>query len=337
MITYLFDFDGTIYDGDSSIDFFLFCLKKNKKIMLNIPKIILAIVLYKIKIINKTKMKEVYFSFLKKIKDIDILVEEFWNQNDHKIKKFFLQRKRNKDIIISASPYFLLSPISKKYNVKDLIASNVDKNTGKFLEENCLGKKKVEFLFKKYPKIKIKEMYSDSLKDGPLLELADKGYIVIKEDIYPYGSSIRKTLKKKKIINMYNDNQEIINYIIVGILTVIINLIIKWSLLFTIFDANNSFQLQTSVVLSWIGAVVFAYIANRIIVFKSKNKKVFKEIISFLSSRILTLLVEMGIMWFLFTLLQFEGDMVVLIWTILVQIIVIILNYIFSKLFVFKK
>jgi len=58
---------------------------------------------------------------------------------------------------------------------------------------------------------------------------------------------------------------------------------------------------------------------------------------SFLSSRIFTLLTKMGIMWFLFTLLEFKGDTVILILTVLVQILVIILNYIFSKLLVLKN
>lgn len=141
----------------------------------------------------------------------------------------------------------------------------------------------------------------------------------------------------KKIIELYKKYDEIINYLIVGGLTTIVSLAVKWGLLFTVLDASSAFQLQLSVVLSWIAAVTFAYVTNRIFVFKSKSKKIIKEVISFFGARGLTLLMEMLIMWFFVTLLKLDSDIWVLVWTIVVQILVIIFNYIFSKLFVFKK
>lgn len=141
----------------------------------------------------------------------------------------------------------------------------------------------------------------------------------------------------KKIINLYKKYEEIINYLIVGVLTTIVSLVVKWGLLFTILDPKNSVQLQVAVVISWIAAVMFAYITNRIFVFKSKSKKILKEITSFFGARLLTLGLEMLIMWFFVTFLKLNSDLWVLIWTMVAQILVIIFNYIFSKLFVFKK
>ena len=141
----------------------------------------------------------------------------------------------------------------------------------------------------------------------------------------------------KKIINLYKKYEEIINYLIVGVLTTVVSLVVKWGLLFTILDPKNSVQLQVAVVISWIAAVVFAYITNRIFVFKNKNKKILKEITSFFGARLLTLGLEMLIMWFFVTFLKLNSDLWVLIWTMVAQILVIIFNYIFSKLFVFKK
>ena len=140
-----------------------------------------------------------------------------------------------------------------------------------------------------------------------------------------------------KIIRLYKKYEEIINYLVVGVLTTVVSLVVKWGLLFTILDATNAFQLQVAVVTSWIIAVIFAYITNRIFVFKSKSKNILKEIISFFGARILTLGMEMFIMWFFVTLLELNSDLLVLIWTVLAQVLVIIFNYIFSKLFVFKK
>ncbi len=141
----------------------------------------------------------------------------------------------------------------------------------------------------------------------------------------------------KKIISLYRKYEEIINYIVVGGLTTLVSLVVKWGLLFTILDAKNAFQLQIAVVVSWIVAVIFAYVTNRIFVFKSKSKNILKEIVSFFGARLLTLGLEMLIMWFFVTLLKLDSDIWVLIWTMVAQVLIIIFNYILSKLFVFKK
>lgn len=141
----------------------------------------------------------------------------------------------------------------------------------------------------------------------------------------------------KKILEIYKKYSEIINYLIVGILTTVVSLITKWGLLFTVLDASVAIELQIAVIISWILAVTFAYITNRMFVFKSKNKNIIKEIISFFSSRLLTLGMEMIIMWFFVTFLKLNSDTWVLIWTLVVQVLVTIFNYIFSKLFVFKN
>lgn len=137
--------------------------------------------------------------------------------------------------------------------------------------------------------------------------------------------------------NIYYKNPEIWNYLIVGVLTTVVSLAIKWGLLFTILDAKNGFQVQVAVIVSWIGAVIFAYITSRIFVFKSKSKNYLKEISSFVLGRVATLLMEMFIMWFFVTLLKLNSDTWVLVFTLVCQVLVTIFNYILSKLFVFKK
>lgn len=141
----------------------------------------------------------------------------------------------------------------------------------------------------------------------------------------------------KRIQDLYKKYEEIINYLVVGILTTIVSLVVKWGLLFTILDAKSAFQLQIAVIISWIVAVTFAYVTNRVFVFKSKSSNILKEIVSFFGARLLTLAMEMVIMWFFITLLKLHSDTWVLIWTMVTQILITIFNYIFSKLFVFKK
>ena len=140
----VYDFDKTIYNGDSSVDFYLYCLKKNPLILMYLPIQLFAIILYKLKLKNKKYMKEKFFSFLKKINNVDKVVEEFWNKKRKKIKKWYLDQKKNTDIVISASPEFLLNPICKELKVNKLIASKVNKNNGKFESENCRGEEKVK-------------------------------------------------------------------------------------------------------------------------------------------------------------------------------------------------
>lgn len=141
----------------------------------------------------------------------------------------------------------------------------------------------------------------------------------------------------EKIKELYKKYKEIINYLIFGILTTIISLVVKWGLLFTILDQSNGIELQIAVVISWILAVSFAYFTNRKYVFESQNENKIKEFFSFIITRISTLLLEMFIMWFFVTLLKLNSDLWVIFFTILSQFAVVVGNYIFSKLFVFKK
>jgi len=141
----------------------------------------------------------------------------------------------------------------------------------------------------------------------------------------------------KRIKELYIKYKEIINYLIFGVLTTLVNLITKYILLFTILDPTNGFQLQIAIIISWIVAVIFAYFTNRRFVFESKNENKLKEFISFVVARIATLLLEMFIMWFFVTLLKLNSDLYVVIFTLVAQVAVVIGNYIFSKLFVFKK
>ena len=141
----------------------------------------------------------------------------------------------------------------------------------------------------------------------------------------------------KKIKELYIKYKEIINYLIFGVLTTLVNLITKYILLFTILNPTNGFQLQIAIIISWIAGVLFAYCTNRKFVFESKNENKLKEFISFVVARIATLLLEMFIMWFFVTLLKLNSDLYVVIFTLVAQVAVVIGNYIFSKLFVFKK
>ena len=336
----LYDFDGTIYDGDSGGDLVKFAIKKNPKFLLKAPKIIWAAMKFFLKIGTKEQAKNVIFSFLKDVKDVDAFVKEFWEKHEHKMKKFWTEKKdHSKDIIISASGYFWLKPIADKYKVKDLIATNVDPKTGEVIGKNCHGKQKVKLFYENYPKDIVNSMYTDSKADLPLIEEAKKGYLVKKDVVMPYYD-----YKPNPIVRfwnwgwgVYHKNEEIWNYLIVGLLTTIVCTGTKWGLYFTVLDVNKVLDAQLGVWISWIIAVIFAYFANRIAVFKSKNKNEFKEFVEFVGARVITLGLDMLLTWVFYNLIGLTSNTWVIITTIIIQTIITILNYIFSKIFVFKK
>ena len=143
----------------------------------------------------------------------------------------------------------------------------------------------------------------------------------------------------KKIWNLYKKYEEIVNYLVVGGLTTIVAIGSKLLLLATILDQTNGLELQIAEVISWFLAVTFAYVTNRIFVFKSKTSgsKCAREIFNFFKGRIVTQLIQMFIMWFFVTLLKLDSNVWVLVFTLVCQVMQIVLNYVISKLLVFKK
>lgn len=137
----------------------------------------------------------------------------------------------------------------------------------------------------------------------------------------------------KKIINLYKKYEEIINYIIVGGLTTVVSLGSYYICVLLFLDPKNGLELQIANIISWIAAVTFAYFSNRKFVFKSKNENILKEASKFYLSRVSTLIIDMLFMMIFVTLFTMNDKLAKL----LVQFIILALNYIFSKLFVFKN
>ena len=133
--------------------------------------------------------------------------------------------------------------------------------------------------------------------------------------------------------DFYYKHKEIINYLIVGGLTTVVSLTVYYACVLTILDPRDPVQLQVANILSWIAAVMFAYFTNRKYVFESRDPDIFKEGLKFFASRIGTLLMDMGTMFLLVTVLGINDKIAKLI----VQVIVTVGNYLFSKLLVFRE
>lgn len=136
----------------------------------------------------------------------------------------------------------------------------------------------------------------------------------------------------QKIKEYYTKYRELIVYLIVGVLTTIVSWI-AYAICTLVMDVTNPVLMQIAVILRWVAGVVFAYFTNRAYVFRSKNPNMFKEAVSFASSRVVTLFLDMFIMWLLPSVYH-VNDWIA---TFISAVLVTITNYIFSKFIVFRK
>ncbi len=136
----------------------------------------------------------------------------------------------------------------------------------------------------------------------------------------------------KKGIALYKKYEEIVNYLIVGVLTTVVSWL-AYGLCKLFMNVDNAVQMQAAVIIRWIAGVIFAYFTNRRFVFKSRNPNMLKEAFDFTTSRLVTLFLDMFVMWLLPTVFHMND------WvsTFISAVLVTVTNYIFSKFLVFRK
>lgn len=176
----VYDFDGTIYDGDCTLDFWFWCFRKYPGIIKSLPKVCWCAFRFKAGFVSREYFKECFYSFLKYVPDIDSEIELFWDDAQIKIEDWYLKKRNASDIVISASPEFLISEICNRLGIR-YIASKVNKEDGLLLGNNCRGQEKVKRYVEIFQDISlIDEFYSDSESDLPMAELAKSAYLVRK-------------------------------------------------------------------------------------------------------------------------------------------------------------
>mgnify|MGYP002626869687 CR=1 FL=1 len=174
----VYDFDNTIFRGDSTARFFAWSLRKCPRMLLDIPGQAFNGLLFILKLREKKAFKQRMLSFVRFHGDISAAVETFWSKEIERIKPWYRNAHREDDVIISASPEFLLRPACEKLGVRVVLASPVDPKTGVFHGENCHGEEKVRRLESVFQDAQIDSFYSDSLSDAPLAALAKRAFLV---------------------------------------------------------------------------------------------------------------------------------------------------------------
>ncbi len=182
----IYDFDNTIYNGDTNKDILLYSFKKHPfKVIKALNKTKKLERDYKRGLITFERVKEAMLSFLFEIEDLNGYIEKFVDSHMKNIKPWYLSRKTDYDIVISASYELWIIPFCKKLGIKYVLATKTDKD-GHIIGKNCKGEEKVKRLVSTIPNAQIVTSYSDSESDLPILNIAKTAYVVEGNKLIPY-------------------------------------------------------------------------------------------------------------------------------------------------------
>lgn len=182
----VFDFDNTLYMGESSLDFTLYMIRCNKRIILKLPKIFFHLIRYKLCIISKNEIENLINDSMKEIirdkNQILSLTADFWNKHNRKLNRNLIATISEEDAVISAGPRFLLEGISDRIGTANLICSEVDLDRKQIIYLN-FGENKVKEYRKKYGNVPPDSFYTDSYNDRAMMDISEKVYLVKKRKV----------------------------------------------------------------------------------------------------------------------------------------------------------
>lgn len=181
----VFDFDNTLYDGESTLDFYFYCVKHHPKLIRFVFVILYNLAKYKMLLITPTEFerlaKKYVGDFLFHCPNASELAEKFWQTHIKKLNSFYESVRGEDDAVISASFGFLLAPIMSKMGIKKYVCSEVDFETGK-VGELCFGANKTLLFNKYFPNEQIDDFYTDSLNDLPMMKMARGNVYLVKNN-----------------------------------------------------------------------------------------------------------------------------------------------------------
>jgi len=184
----IYDFDNTIFEGDSSVKFIKYSFLRHPLLLTwCFIKSFKECIKYLLKKSDFGIIKSELFSFVKYIKNFDEYMNKFVLKHEKYIKKFYLEQKKDDDVIISASFDFVVRPFCESLGIKHIIATNYDTKKGRIIGNNCKGKEKIVRFNKLFKNPQVQNAYSDSLSDIPMFEIAKKGFLVKGEKLEPFN------------------------------------------------------------------------------------------------------------------------------------------------------
>lgn len=257
----VYDFDGTIYEKDSTLEFYKYALKHSPRVRRFIFTQFWGFFLYVTGFYSKTRMKERFHSYLSVIDDAEALTEKFWDENISGIRQWYIDRKRSDDVVISASPDFIVLAACKRVGVQHVIATKVDPLTGRFLSENNLNKEKVRRFQEQFGKDEIEEFFSDSLSDEPMANVAKRSYFVRSSgDFIPWEEYKPSFVKRMKSLFL---QREFIMYVLIGFVNAFNGVLFAWLL-------SYALQANAAYVAGYFLAVIVSFFLNSLLTFKKR-------------------------------------------------------------------
>ena len=177
----VFDFDNTIYRGESSVDFAFYMIKHNKRIIRFIPTILFSLAGYKLCLLSKEKLESIINRFFAGVLDGTEspaeFVDPFWQTHADRLNHDILRLIEPDDVIISASPVFLLDGIRDLIRTKKIVGTEVDIAQKKITRFN-FGDNKVKRYKELYGDKKIDAFYTDSYNDKEMMRISETVFIV---------------------------------------------------------------------------------------------------------------------------------------------------------------
>ena len=178
----VYDFDNTIYKGESCFDLFCFYMRKDPKLLRLLPQVVAAFGRYKKGQVTAQDFLQAYAPLveekLREIEDIDADMRVFWDAHMRKIKPLYADLRREDDWIITAAPDFSMREVCRRLGVTHFLASRVEPQTCRITHFN-LRDNKVRAFLDACPDSRIDNFYTDSPKnDAPLIELSRAAFVV---------------------------------------------------------------------------------------------------------------------------------------------------------------
>jgi len=179
----VFDFDNTLYHGESSVDLALFMMRNNRRIILWLPKIFYGLFRYKLCLISRERTEELINAFMQDVlhdkEEVLGITRTFWEKHSRKLDKAMISRIQKEDVIVSAGPSFLLEAISDRLGTHNLVCSEVDFER-MCVARLCFRSNKLKRFREVYGDEGIERLYTDSYNDRALMDISEQVYIVKK-------------------------------------------------------------------------------------------------------------------------------------------------------------
>lgn len=180
----VYDFDGTLYHGDSTVDFVRHCLLRHPALLLSLPALLGAGVGALTGRTSLTEAKSALFGEMAKRFDLEAEAARFWARPDirEKLYPWFQSARRDLPVVVaSASPEFELKHAAALLGDVTLVGTRCAPD-GRLVGRNCKGEEKLRRIREAVGEFSVRAMYTDDAKaDAPLLAAAEERYIVSKD------------------------------------------------------------------------------------------------------------------------------------------------------------